>query len=192
MSGRPRAKQAGTVRIIAGQWRSRRLPVANAPGLRPSGDRSRETLFNWLTPILPGARCLDLFAGTGVLGFEALSRGAANVMFVDSNSSLLRSIKASLESFSASDRGRCQQADALSWLQNARDSFDLVFLDPPFAKGFAEPALAILASSDLLADNARVYLETPVDEQLDLSAWEVLREKKMGDVCLRLLARLPV
>jgi 16S rRNA (guanine966-N2)-methyltransferase len=149
------------VRIIGGHWRGSKLPVADKPGLRPTSDRVRETLFNWLQPVLPGARVLDLFAGTGALGLEAASRGAANVVLVERDPMLVVSLRATADRLHA-NRVEIVCEDALRWLARApTQAFDLVFLDPPFEAGLWQPALAALPP--WLTDQAWLYLESPRD-----------------------------
>ena len=132
-----KAGEKGSLRIIGGQWRGRKLPFDSVEGLRPTPDRVRETLFNWLTPDLPGARCLDLYAGSGALGLEALSRGAGSCQFVESIATAADNIKQHLTTLQA-EQGRCLQISAGEYLQRGPDqqgSFDIVFLDPPFDQG---------------------------------------------------------
>lgn len=148
----------GGIRIIGGQWRGRRLAVADRPGLRPTADRVRETLFNWLQATVPGARCLDLFAGSGALGLEALSRGAATVTFVDSDRQAMDRLRAVLATLGARDRADCRCERAERFLAHGGGPFDLIFLDPPFAGDAlarASAALAPLCHADTL-----VYVET--------------------------------
>ena len=179
-----------SVRIIAGDWRGRRLSVANVPGLRPSGDRSRETLFNWLQPFVVGADCADLFAGTGALGFEAASRGAASVSFIDTDPRAVRSLKENL-SLLASDRGEVVQSDALAYLQGQPKPFDIIFLDPPFRQSLLQPCLEQLCNNDWLTTDARLYVE--VEQELSEpelpTGWEMIRSKKAGQVIYGLAAR---
>lgn len=152
-------RPTGTVRIIAGQLRGSKLPVPDRPGLRPTSDRVRETLFNWLQPKLPGARVLDLFAGTGALGFEAASRGAAAVRLVERDPGLAQALRDSAARLKAAAVA-VDTADALAWLRRTPDqAFDLVFLDPPFEAGLWEPAAAALGP--WLAPGAWIYVETP-------------------------------
>ena len=154
------ARAQGSVRIIGGHWRGTRLPVADAAGLRPSSDRVRETLFNWLQPILPGARVLDLFAGSGALGLEALSRGAREALLVERDPRLAASLQGTIERLHAQDRAHVARADALSLLRApVQGRFDLVFLDPPFAASLWQDVLALLPP--WLADDAWLYLEGP-------------------------------
>ena len=188
-------KKSGTVRIIGGRWRGRRLPVPDLPGLRPSGDRSRETLFNWLAPYIRGARCADLFAGSGVLGFEAVSRGAASVVMIEKVASAARSLTNNLEMLQTSDEDRdvrILNMDALAWLETCEPrSLDLVFVDPPFGSGLEQRSLLLLADNECLAEGALVYLET-ARNSVDFvpgPAWEIVKEKSVGDVQMRLLKK---
>ena len=137
MNGRHGAP--GRIRIIGGSLRNSRLEVPDRPGLRPTPERVRETLFNWLAPVIAGSRCLDLFAGTGALGVEALSRGAARAQFVERDGRAVQALRANLARLKAAD-GRVAEADALAWLQGEAEPFDLVFLDPPFAAAAWTPA----------------------------------------------------
>jgi len=150
----------GNIRIIGGRWRGTRLAVADAPGLRPTSDRVRETLFNWLMPMLPGARVLDLFAGSGALGLEAVSRGARVALLVERDPVLAQSLRQACERLQAEAAAQVIQADALQWLRMpVHGRFDLVFLDPPFDAGLWREALALLPP--WLADDAWLYLESP-------------------------------
>lgn len=171
----------GSVRIIAGQLRGSKLAVADRPGLRPSSDRVRETLFNWLQGVTPGARALDLFAGTGALGFEAASRGAARVLLVERDPALAESLRANAQRLKV-DAVRVEAADALAWLQRApTEAFDLVFLDPPFDASLWEPALARLAP--WLAPGAWIYVESPLKMQPSVPAgWRLHREGQTREV----------
>ena len=195
------SSRVGSVRVIGGRWRGRKLDVIDSPGLRPSPDRLRETLFNWLTPMLPGARCLDLFAGSGSLGIEAASRGAAAVTLVEREPQVadrLRENLARLES--PGDDAHCAlevvQSDwqeALAQIGNGgqepgREAWDIVFVDPPFAEGLHTRVLEALASG-CLAEDARVHLESGRHDAVTLApAYTVLRDKSFGDVHARLLA----
>jgi 16S rRNA (guanine966-N2)-methyltransferase len=190
-------KKPGTVRIIGGRWRGRRLPVADLPGLRPSGDRSRETLFNWLQAHIRGARCVDLFAGTGALGLEAASRGAAQVVLIEQAARAVRALEDSVEALtggaaaSSADGGAISvvRGDALRWLATcAPAAIDIAFVDPPFGSGLAECALERLAGGGCLARGALVYLETPREDVAPVSpGWRVVREKRLGEVRMQLL-----
>lgn len=154
-----RRRGEGSVRIIAGRWRGSRLPVADAPGLRPTADRARETLFNWLQPVLPGARVLDLFAGSGALGLEAVSRGAAQALLVERDARLATQLQANVERLGAGDQVTVVRADALAWLKAPlHGPFDVVFLDPPFDAGLWQ--LALEALPPWLAAQAWLYVES--------------------------------
>ncbi len=162
-----RAK-SNTIRIIAGKWRGRRLPVLDSLGLRPTTDRVRETLFNWLMHDVPSARCLDLFAGSGALGLECLSRGAASVAFVEADKRVAASLVANLGTLGSSDAS-VTVGSALRYLTKPPKSpFDLVFLDPPYQSDLLAPALDLLSEQAWLAERALVYVEqssaeTPVN-----------------------------
>ncbi len=188
---KPGRKDANRIRIIGGAHRGRRLAFPDLPGLRPTGDRVRETLFNWLQPVLAGARCLDLFAGSGALGLEAASRGAGLVVLLDRAPRAVRQLQAHIAELGL-NQARAEQADALAWLDNPppETPFDIVFVDPPFDSGLAGPCCERLEKGGWLTPHARVYLETDVVESpLFLpSAWQVLREKRAGRVAYRLLA----
>jgi len=146
-------RNSGRVRIIGGEWRGRLLPVLDQPGLRPSGDRTRETLFNWLQAYLPGSRCLDLFAGSGALGLEAASRGAARVTLVEQSQRVAQCLRDNIRSLQAETVVEVVCADALAWLRQAAaqkdpDRWDLVFLDPPWDSDLYRPAMALLLGGD--------------------------------------------
>lgn len=173
----------GRLRIIGGLHRGRRLPIPDQPGLRPTPDRVRETLFNWLAPLLPGARCLDLFAGSGALGLEAASRGAGEVVLVEHNPWVARQLSANCQTL-GTQTVQVFQAEALAWLGSDPSPFDVVFLDPPFAAGLLGPACALLASRGWLAAGARVYLETEGRSAFPPlpSGWDLIRERTSGQV----------
>jgi 16S rRNA (guanine966-N2)-methyltransferase len=182
----------GTVRIIGGQWRGRRLPVADLPGLRPSGDRSRETLFNWLQAYLPGARCLDLFAGSGALGLEAASRGAASSTLLDIESKAVRVLGENLSLLGA-ENVHLVRADAMRWLAEAEpDSFDIIFVDPPFQRDLAQTVLDAIADTGLLREGGFVYLETPSSGPTPVppEGWVEWREKRVGEVRMQLMQNI--
>ena len=186
-------KGAGEIRIIGGQWKRTRLPVAQRPGLRPTPDRVRETLFNWLGQDLTGWRCLDAFAGTGALGLEAASRGAAQVLLVESDAALAASLETLRQRLQAG-AVRVQRGDGLAALQQAAPaSLDLVLLDPPFGNGdlFGK---ALQAAARAVAADGHVYLEAPrawADEELAASGLAVHRHLKAGAVHAHLLRRVP-
>lgn len=178
---------SGQLRIIGGQWRGRKLRFRAAPGLRPTTDRVRETLFNWLAADIAGARCLDLFAGSGALGLEALSRGAGHCDFVDRASRALEDIAGHLGTLGAEERGDCHSMPAGQFLRQHRGPWDIVFLDPPFGAELLAPAVAALDDSHLAA-GALVYIETGLrDVPPPLPPhWAPHRDKRAGDVRYRL------
>lgn len=189
MSSRRRAPQAsgrkypGRVRIIAGCWRGRYIDVLDEPDLRPTGSRIRETLFNWLTPAIEGARCLDLFAGTGVLGLEAASRGAAEVVLVEQDIRKVRHLGAVAERLGARSV-RVEHAEALTWLERDAGRYDIVFLDPPFHQGWVARCCNALVQSGRLAVGALVYVEIEADADMPEwpMGWRLHREKQAGQV----------
>ena len=177
-----RAK-TNSIRIIAGQWRGRRLPVLEVEGLRPSTDRVRETLFNWLMYDVSGARCLDLFAGTGSLGLECLSRGAASAVFVESDKRVASQLQENLQTLESLESGEVLVHSAINFLrQPARNQFDLVFLDPPFESDLLVNAMSLLAENGWLADGAMVYVEqaSKKDPETTPGHWQIYKEGKAG------------
>lgn len=170
----------GKIRIIAGKWRGRKLDVHDFPGLRPTPDRVRETLFNWIQQEIVAARCLDLFAGTGVLAFEALSRGAAEVIMVESNPGIIESLRQQAETL-GSENHTIQLADAISWLKQGIKGFDIIFLDPPFGKGLIEKSCATILEESLLNDNGLVYIESEKNITVPVG-WRTLKQSKAGQV----------
>ena len=188
-----KARQAANqVRIIAGTWRGRRLSFAPVPGLRPTPDRVRETLFNWLSPVVHGARCLDLYAGSGALGLEAASRGAAEVVLVDNDPQVVATLGRQLESLGA-QQVRVVQAEVLQWLSGSASPFDIVFLDPPFRRQLLTPGIQQLESRGWLSDQARIYIEAEKGLAPELpDNWELLRSKVAGQVGYHLAGRSQV
>lgn len=178
------------LRIIGGRWRGRRLRFPAVQGLRPTPDRVRETLFNWLAPHICGARCLDLFAGSGALGIEALSRGAGEVIFVECHPCVARQLRQNLILLGV-DEPRVEQADALTWLDRRGLPFDVILLDPPFDSGLLEPVCHALEKKGWLAPQAYIYLESGLDKKtLNLpKTWKIVREKTAGQVIYRLAVR---
>ena len=181
------------VRIIGGEWRGRKLHFPPSAGLRPTPDRVRETVFNWLQFELAGARCLDLFAGSGALGFEALSRGAGEAVFVEHDPVAARAIGDMLARLRC-DRGRVEQADALAWLERgppASKPFDIVFLDPPYAEAWLPVLAEKLERGGWLAPRAWLYLEDAAarGEPALPSGWTLHRSKRAGDVGYHLARR---
>jgi 16S rRNA (guanine966-N2)-methyltransferase len=182
--------QQGWVRIIAGQWRGRRLKVPDVQGLRPTPDRVRETIFNWLAPIIPGARCLDVFAGSGVLGFEALSRGAGYVEMVDQSALVVELLQSELSLFAASN-AIVYKANAPQQLRPPTQPFDLVFLDPPYQANVLLPCCHYLEENGYLSHSAHIYLEARQDiKDNDLPRnWRFLKSKQAGQVHYHLAVR---
>ncbi len=171
------------VRIIAGEWRSRILRFPETAQLRPTPDRVRETLFNWLGQRVDGLDCIDLFAGSGALGFEALSRGARRVVMLERDRSAAACLRDNARALAAAG-AVVHEADALQWLRSCRERFDLAFIDPPYASGLAAPALALLAPH--MNPDSRVYVETS-EPLAPTPAWSVLREDQAGAVRYALL-----
>lgn len=179
-----KSPQAGRLRIVAGIWRSRLLQIADVPGLRPTSERIRETLFNWLAPRIPGARCLDLCAGTGALGIEALSRGAAELVFVERSAAATKTLRGNLASLGGTG-AEVLSLDARRYLAgSAAKPFDIVFLDPPFKADLHDELCRLLAQQSWLAGDARIYIEMDKDQpELCLpEGWQVLKNKTAGKV----------
>ena len=174
------------LRITGGQWRSRRLQAIDAPGLRPTPDRVRETLFNWLGQELDGWHCLDLFAGSGALGFEAASRGAARVLMIENSPRVLAALHENHELLHKPASVEIRRGDALQCLASVHDAFDLIFLDPPYHKGWL-PRLAPLLDKALKADGA-LYVEAEHEIE-SLAGWRTTRHGKAGGVHYHLLRR---
>ena len=181
MQRKDRGEQS-SVRIIAGQWKGRRLKLITA-GIRPTPNRIRETLFKWLAPVIEGRRGVDLFAGTGALGIEALSRGAAQMAFVERHRTVARRLRKVLQEF-ACTAGQVFNTDAVKFLQGEPKAFDLVFLDPPFDGPNLENLCTLLGSRGWLAPEAYVYLETGHRQGLPSlpESWELLRQQSAGEV----------
>ncbi|MBI3347104.1 MAG: 16S rRNA (guanine(966)-N(2))-methyltransferase RsmD [Burkholderiales bacterium] len=175
----------GEIRIIGGQWKRSKLPVPDLPGLRPTSDRVRETLFNWLGQTLTGWRVLDAFAGSGALGFEAASRGAEAVVMIEREAMLVDGLRASQKRLQATAI-TIHRANALNWMTACADRFDLIFLDPPFADDLFDRALA--AAVRLLADQGLIYVESPreIGPPAGFTAW---RQGRAGAVHYQLLRR---
>ncbi|MDZ7854293.1 MAG: 16S rRNA (guanine(966)-N(2))-methyltransferase RsmD [Halomonas sp.] len=184
-------RNPGRLRLIGGEYRRRQLPVLDHPGLRPTPDRVRETLFNWLASATPGARVLDLFAGTGALGLEALSRGARQAVFVERDPRVARQLADNLETLGATERGRLVTTDVLAFLSYAPTPFSLVFLDPPFRQELAETCCKTLEAG-WLAEDALVYVETESALEPEVpTSWQLHREVRAGDSTGRLYRRHP-
>lgn len=175
----------GEVRIIGGQWKRSKLPVPDLPGLRPTADRIRETLFNWLGQTLNGWRVLDAFAGSGALGFEAASRGADAVVMIEREAALVDGLRASQKRLQATAI-TIVRANALNWMTASADRFDLIFLDPPFSDDLFDRALA--AAVPLLAEGGLIYVESPheIAPPAGFTSW---RKGRAGKVHFQLLRR---
>lgn len=179
------------LRVIAGEWRSRRFSFTEQPGLRPTPDRVRETLFNWLSMYIEGARCLDLFAGSGALTLEALSRGAAHALACDTSRDVVTTLRGHLQTLQC-DRSEIRLQDAMGLLAGTPDApFDLVFLDPPFHQDLLIPACTALEDNGWLTPDALIYTEseTPPDLLPFPAGWHLHREKKAGKVWYSLWQR---
>lgn len=188
----PSQKRApsGHVRIISGLWRGRKLPVHDAEGLRPTTDRVKETLFNWLAQDIPHAKCLDLFAGSGGLGFESASRQAEKVTMLEMNSQAFAQLKSNIASLNATNI-EAVNTDSLTFLRQPGEAYDVVFIDPPFRQGLLQQSVALLEENGWLADNAMIYIECEKELAVaDLPTnWSLYREKNAGQVCYRLFER---
>jgi 16S rRNA (guanine966-N2)-methyltransferase len=180
----------GQVRIIGGMWRGRKLKVPDLPGLRPTPDRVRETLFNWLQPVIAGAYCLDMFAGSGALGFEALSRGAAFVEMVDQSRPIVDLLRQEAEKLDAHSL-EIYTAVAPHQLRRPSHLYDIVFVDPPFTEDLLLPCCHFLEKNAFLADEAYIYLEAKdaLDAALLPANWRLLKNKKAGHVNYHLALR---
>jgi len=197
----PKSKTAkpNQVRIISGMFRSRKLTFPTVPGLRPTGDRTRETLFNWLAPHIVGSRCLDLFAGSGALGIEALSRGAMQVTFIDTSTLACEALRRNLDlldpSLLTSGKARIICANSLIWLdtqhQEVDKDFNVVFLDPPFDANIYKACCDVLDCSDLLAPDCLIYIEEPrkQDNPSTPASWQLHKTRTAGNVCYHLSLR---
>ena len=185
------ARRGGNrVRIIGGRHRGRLLDFPGIPGLRPTGDRIRETLFNWLAPMIAGGRCLDLFSGSGALGFEAASRGADRVVMLERSTEACRRLRANATRLGVSNV-QVEQADSLDWLARpASERFDIAFVDPPFGAAFHAEACRLLEQNGWLDEAARIYLEYPAGEAPELPEnWAILKQKRAGQVAYALAGR---
>lgn len=186
----------GQCRIIAGSWRGRMIRFEDAAGLRPTTDRIRETVFNWLQSYIVNSSCLDCFAGSGVLGFEALSRGAQQVVALELNRKTVDNLKLNADRLAASEM-HIYHVETLHWLRTVKQGrqikpFDLVFLDPPFDSGLLAETAEALNNSGCLAEDAIIYVEHAADAAVSLPAnWHCLRDKKTGQVVYRLFQYRP-
>lgn len=187
---KPTSGGSGQIRIIGGQWRGRKLPVPDSPGLRPTTDRVRETLFNWLAPSMVDARCLDCFAGSGALGLEALSRYAASTTLLEMERHVAQQLQKNLATLKA-EHGKVVNTNTLTYLNQSGTPYDVVFVDPPFRKGLLEETLNLLEVNGWLADSALIYVESEVENGMPPvpANWELHREKIAGQVAYRLYHR---
>lgn len=179
---------SNVVRIIGGQWRGRKLHFSNIPDLRPTPDRIRETVFNWLQPVIVGARCLDVFAGSGALGLEALSRGATHCLFIDKHPQCIADIQHNL-TLLKTDAGETMTGDSLQILQHLHESpkdkqFNVAFVDPPYSMNCALQCCQLLAEHQWLANEATIYIESfsAIEEKNLPVHWQLSRKKKAGNV----------
>ncbi|UAA38527.1 16S rRNA (guanine(966)-N(2))-methyltransferase RsmD [Paraneptunicella aestuarii] len=181
----------GAIRIISGQWRGRKLPVLDAEGLRPTTDRTKETLFNWLMNDVAGRRCVDVFAGSGGLGFEALSRGASQVTFVELDKSAFQIIGNNLRTLKVDDAmAQVFNTDALAFLKScSAESIDLLFLDPPFGKGLVEKVLNLVWEKQLIAADGLIYVEMEQGAVMPTlpEQWQELKLKETKQFSYRLI-----
>ncbi len=173
-----------SVRIIGGTWRGRRVAFPDLPGLRPTPDRVRETVFNWLQRVLPGARCLDLFAGSGALGLEALSRGAQEVVFIDQAPAAARNLREQLGRLNGLAHAKVLEMGAARYLRGAPRAFDIVFMDPPFGQEALAEYVPLLDAGGWVPAGSLVYLENERTAGIPPlpSHWEVLKSKSAGEV----------
>jgi len=173
------------LRIIAGKWRGRKVQFPDSLGLRPTSDRVRETLFNWLAPVINNARCLDLFSGSGALSLEALSRGAAEVTIIDANARVSEQLRQNLKLLEC-DNANLLTTDAINWLNEAKtptEPFDIVFLDPPFNQQLIAPSCELLDRQGLVGEGSYIYIETEAKLALQLPvSWHIHRKKQAGQV----------
>lgn len=178
------AKGSNQLRIIGGEWRGRKLRFPDAPNLRPTPDRVRETVFNWLAPMITGAHCLDLFAGSGALGLEALSRDAAFTTFVDNHKKVSSMLKEHLDLLDINENAEVIQMDSVKFLNTIEKKYNLVFLDPPYHLDLMKKVVPLLEEKNLLSNNAMLYLEIEKRQSLPElpSNWKKLKEKTAGEV----------
>lgn len=180
----------GVLRVIGGEWRGRKIRFPPVAAIRPTPDRVRETLFNWLQGVVAGSRCLDLYAGSGALGLEALSRGAGEVVFVDRDPAVARHLVSTLQSLDGG-RGRVVCSDAGLYLASPGRAFDIVFLDPPFAEPVLADTCRAIEAGGWLAPGGHVYLEAPAAAGPPPlpAGWALLRSKQAGEVGYHLARR---
>ncbi len=186
----------GSCRIIAGNWRGRNIWFDDAEGLRPTTSRVRETVFNWLQADLAGSYCLDCFAGSGVLGFEAVSRGAEHVWLLENNPVTVCNLKKNIVALAATNIV-LQKVDAIRWLtqvqqQASPQTFNIVFLDPPYQAELLQQSCTLLAQSRLLCPGAKIYLEHALGGNIEVPQhWQLLKDKVAGQLVYKLYVNLP-
>ncbi len=189
---RPASPRTGTgsIRLISGQWKGRKLPVLDAEGLRPTTDRVKETLFNWLAADIRDSVCLDLFAGSGSLGFEALSRYAQHVIMVEKEPRVAAQLRGNLARLQASN-ARIEQQAAEQFLMGPATACQVVFLDPPFRQGLLEQVCQLLEQGGWLAAEALIYLEREREGAAPVlpATWQLIKDKQAGQVCYQLYRR---
>lgn len=187
---KPQSTGTGQIRIIGGQWRGRKLPVPDSPGLRPTTDRVRETLFNWLAPSMVDATVLDCFAGSGALGLEALSRYASRATLLEMDRNVSQQLQKNLVTLKATN-GKVVNTNTLNFLAQPGEPHTVVFVDPPFRKGLLDDTLALLENNRWLADEALIYVESEVENGMPAvpANWSLHREKVAGQVAYRLYSR---
>ncbi|KXI29714.1 16S rRNA (guanine(966)-N(2))-methyltransferase RsmD [Paraglaciecola hydrolytica] len=186
---KPSNQPTGAIRIISGRWRGTKLPVANVAGLRPTTDRNKETLFNWLMPYVNSANCLDVFAGSGGLGFEALSRYASSVTFIELDKGAIANLQQNLQKLKvSSEQASIVAGNALQILPSLNKQFDLIFLDPPFHKNLLPPVIKLINEHNLLAKDGVVYLESESQaaDYVVPNNWQLLKERQGSQLCSRL------
>lgn len=183
----PSSARSGQVRVIAGQWRGRKLPVTDLQGLRPTTDRNKETLFNWLMPYVQTARCLDVFAGSGALGIEALSRYASSCDFFEKDQTAARQLASNLQSLNAT--GQVFKGDAFNLLSACTSTYDIIFVDPPFHHNLVQPALDSIAQHHLLKPNGLIYIEQEANMSFPglPEGFQVLKQKTSSQLTFALI-----
>jgi 16S rRNA (guanine966-N2)-methyltransferase len=183
-SQKPAPGKRNSLRIVGGGWRGRRVHFPDSPGLRPTPDRVRETLFNWLQFSLAGARCLDLFAGSGALGLEALSRAAHEVVFVDEAAAVAQSLREELERLGGTARGRVIATTAARYLETPGEPFDVIFLDPPFGQDALAQPVALIETGGWIKPGGWVYLEREREAGAPRlpDGWDLVKSKSAGEV----------
>lgn len=189
--GKVNSSSTGQIRIIAGQWRGRKLPVRQLQGLRPTTDRIKETLFNWLSADIPGSRCLDLFAGSGSLGFESLSRGSRETWMLEKDAQVAAQLEDNALRLHAGERARVIQTNSVNFLNDNGEPFDIVFVDPPFRQGLVSVVCQRLEHNGWLTDGALIYIEHEAElDGLPLpSNWSCCKVKQAGQVRYQLFLR---